>query len=279
MKKTLLTSMLLAGTMFASNTASAIDYDQEEPNKHHFTLSLQGEKPYSGMFDAKSPVYVGAGFGFQTAIDEDAFIESYSFEADTTMYFESQIIPAPTKTPDPAPAPDKVTSTETTDKATLAETTDETTDKATQAAEPTKKEIPATKYALTSISQTFKASGIKYFDSTDENRLFVCGGPFATVRIGRAFKDVNTSVATYSFSGIDLGASLGVGIELGEPSEIINTLKLVYFQPLMNISKGIKEGVPTDNTPAIGTKQTESILCNSTFKNLGTVALTYSIGF
>ena len=47
----------------------------------------------------------------------------------------------------------------------------------------------------------------------------------------------------------------------------------------MNISKGIKEGVPTDNTPAIGTKQTESILCNSTFKNLGTVALTYSIGF
>lgn len=155
----------------------------------------------------------------------------------------------------------------------------------TEAPEATKESktesAPASEQTLTNIHQTLKVSGIRYFDSTEENRLFVCGGPFATIKLDRDIKQVQgKGVASYSNSGVDLGATLGIGVELGEASEIVNTLKIEYYHPLMNVSKGIKtqgKVVSDDTTPTINEKQ--SLLYSSMFTNLGSIAITYSIGF
>lgn len=250
MNKTLFAfGVCVLGTAFASNTAPIIE---EKENKGHVLVSVDAARPSKDFFKKDTAILLGAGVGYQTAIDEQAFINSYVVSLSSDFGLKT-IKPEAEK------------------------------------AEEGKEAKEAPKYPYTKIlgiAPTLKASAIKYLDPTAENRVFVSAGAYTTTLFTRTATTTELekkedekapktkTQATWANHGVDLGAVLGLGVELGEASGIVNTIKLEYFQPLTHAEMKVKES--KDKTPG---KEVRSLEWNKMYKNLGSVALTYEIGF
>ena len=262
MNKTLFAlGVSVLGTAFASTTAPIIE---EKENKGHVLVSVQAERPSEDFFKKETPVLLGAGIGYQTAVDEQAFINSYVVSLNSNFGL----------------------------KTILPEVKTANADQDKKEAEEAAKEAP--KYPSTKIlkiAPTLKAAAIKYLDPTAENRVFVSAGGYATGSFTRTAvttelekkeeekKAKTKTVATWANQGVDLGAVLGLGVELGEASGIVNTIKLEYFQPLTHAEMKVSEKKAKENKDGTPGKEVTSLQWNRMYKNLGTVALTYEIGF
>ena len=243
MKKTLLTGMALLNTVFASSTTDYVTYDDVEKNVGHFTISLIANKSTQDLL-TNGPIPAGIGLGYQTQIINGAYIQSALFEVNSTFYGEPL--------------------------------------------SPNTSEEASTAKFLLNMYPTMKLTGFRYLDSTEDTRLFVCAGPYTSMNIARiseslvqeeteeAVKVVPT--VTYSHTGADFGATIGCGVEIGESAGMINTLKLEYKQPLVNGHMASIE-VSQETETEIEKTVKESLVWNEQYQNLGTLTLTYSVGF
>ena len=60
---------------------------------------------------------------------------------------------------------------------------------------------------------------------------------------------------------------------------MVNTIKLEYFQPLTHAEMTVDAKKAVENKDGTPGKEVKSLQWNKMYKNLGSVALTYEIGF
>lgn len=259
---------------FASTTAP-VEVETFE-NKNHFLLSLQAQRAAEDLLSKSAPIFIGAGLGYQTKVNEKAFIGSYLVSLNTL--FSQQTI---------KPAVEAVVEETSADgeKSTSGEEAKE------EAAKENKvvPQFPNTK--IQNFTPTLKVSAFKYLDAGAENRFFVCAGPYASVFFTKTSvtteveqKDTEDkeavkteTVANYTRNGADFGATIGFGVELGDSTEVVNTIKLEYFQPLTHAFMGkVETKTEGEDTPA---PSKESLFWNAKYNDFGSLAITYSIGF
>lgn len=239
MKQTVIIGSLLIGSLFASSPPNTVEHIKKAPeNVGHFTIAMGA----NAIRDNSSTMLSQIGFGYQTKIRDNSYIQSVHLELVPSIQMNLCL--------------------------------DDTYSYAEYIGSVYLPKISLIRYINSAANNRFFYSLGSFYSHAFQMELELVEDANNPTQTLEPYMFKNCSASDFDVRyGQSIGASFGVGVEFGAPSGAVSILKLEYNQPIRHLEFLLEHDHENFTSEKRTVAEEDFVL------DAGSISLTFGIGF